>query len=74
MHRLFRTNEHPIDRLLRIILGLSILSLTILGPRTLWGLVGVVPLITGIVGYCPLYSILGINTCPVNNQPIATRS
>jgi len=55
-------NEGTIDRILRIIGGIILLSLTIVGPQTPWGYIGLVPLLTGIVGYCPLYSILGICT------------
>lgn len=58
-------NEGTIDRSLRIIAGLVLLSLVFVGPQSLWGLVGIVPLATGLLGNCPLYSILGINTCPV---------
>lgn len=57
-------NEGSIDRALRVILGLVLISLVFVGPQTLWGWVGVVPLLTGLVGYCPLYSLVGINTCP----------
>ena len=59
-----RTNEGGIDRVLRVVVGLAVLSLAFLGPRTPWGYVGLVPLLTGLVGYCPMYSLLGINTCP----------
>ena len=58
------TNEGTLDRTIRVVVGLAILSLIIVGPHTLWGLVGVVPLATGILGYCPAYSLLGIRTCP----------
>ena len=57
-------NEGTIDRALRIILGLVLIALALTG-KTAWGWVGVVPLLTGLVGMCPLYSILGINTCKV---------
>lgn len=57
-----KINEGTVDRTLRIAAGLGILSLTIVGPKTLWGLVGIVPLLTGTVGFCPLYTALGINT------------
>jgi hypothetical protein len=57
-------NEGQIDRALRIIAGIAILSLYFVGPKTPWALVGLVPLITGLVGMCPVYSLLGINTCP----------
>ena len=58
-------NEGTIDRALRIVLGLVLIALVFVGPQTPWGWVGIVPLLTGLVGMCPLYSMLGINTCPV---------
>jgi len=60
-------NEGKLDRTLRVIAGLGILSLVFVGPQTAWGWVGVVPLVTGLVGNCPLYSILGINTCGIKS-------
>jgi hypothetical protein len=56
-------NEGTLDRALRIITGLVLLSLVFVGPQTAWGWIGLVPLATGLVGYCPLYRLLGINTC-----------
>ena len=58
-------NEGSADRALRVIAGLILLSLAFVGPRTPWGYLGLVPLLTGLLGTCPIYSILGINTCPV---------
>lgn len=52
-------NEGTVDRVLRVIVGLALLSLVFVGPQTLWGLIGIVPLATGLVGICPIYSILG---------------
>jgi hypothetical protein len=63
MPRIFPLNEHQAERVLRVLLGLALLGLVAVGPRTLWGLVGIVPLVTGLVGSCPIYSILGISTC-----------
>ena len=60
-------NEGKLDRTLRVVAGLGILSLVFVGPQTAWGWVGVVPLVTGLVGNCPLYSILGINTCGIKS-------
>jgi hypothetical protein len=57
-------NEGTIDRVLRIIAGLGILSLVFVGPQTPWGWLGLVPLATGLVGFCPAYTLLGIRTCP----------
>lgn len=55
-------NEGAVDRVVRVIVGLAVLSLTFVGPHTRWGLVGIVPLATGLVGFCPLYRVLGIRT------------
>ncbi len=61
-------NEGTLDRALRIIVGLVLLSLVFIGPQTWWGLIGLVPLVTALVGSCPLYSILGVSTCPVKTE------
>lgn len=58
------TNEHNVERVFRVLLGLALLSLVFVGPQSMWGLIGIVPLVTGLTGFCPLYSLLGINTCP----------
>lgn len=58
-----KANEGTADRILRVIVGAGVLSLAFVGPHTPWGYVGVIPLLTGLVGYCPLYAILGFNTC-----------
>lgn len=57
-------NVGNIDRILRIVVGLALLSVVFIGPQTLWGLAGLIPLVTGLLGTCPVYSILGIDTCP----------
>ena len=62
---MFTKNEGTIDRALRVLLGLGLLSLVFVGPQTAWGWIGVVPLVTGLIGSCPVYSIFGINTCSV---------
>ena len=62
-----KTNEGTLDRALRIVAGLVLLALTLSGTIGVWGWIGVVPLLTGAIGICPLYSILGIRTCPVKN-------
>ena len=56
-------NEGPVDRVLRVILGAGVLSLVFVGPQTPWGYLGLVPLVTALVGYCPLYGMLGVRTC-----------
>ena len=57
------TNEGAADRVIRVVIGLGLLSIVFVGPQTPWGWIGVVPLLTGIVGFCPLYRMVGINTC-----------
>jgi len=57
-------NESKVDRAARVILGLLIISLAFWGPATPAGYLGIVPLLTGIVGFCPIYRILGITTHP----------
>lgn len=56
-------NIGNIDRILRIIVGLALISIVFIGPATPWGWIGVVPLSTALLGWCPLYSLLGINSC-----------
>jgi hypothetical protein len=62
-----KTNENSVDRALRIVLGVALLGLTISGTIGIWGWLGIVPLATGAIGWCPLYAMLGISTCPVRN-------
>ena len=56
-------NEGSTDRLLRIVAGLALIAMVFVGPTTPWGWVGLVPLITALIGWCPAYTLLGINTC-----------
>jgi len=60
---LSKKNEGTVDRVLRVLVGLVLISLVFIGPQTLWGWVGVLPLVTGIAGICPAYALLGISTC-----------
>ncbi len=55
-------NVGTLDRLLRVVLGVGLLSLTVVGPKTPWGLIGAVPLITGLWGFCPVYRLLRWST------------
>jgi hypothetical protein len=59
------TNEGTIDRAVRIVLGLGLLSLTFIGPQSPLGFLGLVPLATGLIGFCPLYRLVGLSTCPM---------
>jgi hypothetical protein len=58
-------NEGNLDRLLRIIVGLAVIALVFVGPQTPLGWIGLVPLLTGLVGFCPAYRIFGISTCGI---------
>jgi Protein of unknown function (DUF2892) len=63
-----KTNEGVMDRNLRVLVGLILIGLAATGTVGVWGYVGIVPLLTGAFGMCPLYSLLGINTCPVTKN------
>jgi hypothetical protein len=61
-------NESMPDRLIRVIVGIVVIALVFVGPKTPWGWLGLVPLITGLVGWCPAYTLLGIRTCPLRKS------
>ena len=56
-------NVGGIDRVLRIVVGLAVLSLVFIGPQTPWGWLGLVPLLTGAIGFCPVYPLIGFSSC-----------
>ncbi|MES2633743.1 MAG: DUF2892 domain-containing protein [Pseudomonadota bacterium] len=59
-----KVNEGTLDRSVRVIAGIALIAMAYMGTIGAWGYIGIVPLITGAVGMCPLYSLLGISTCP----------
>jgi len=63
-----KVNEGTLDRALRVVAGLTLIGLAATGKVGLWGYVGVVPLLTGALGNCPVYSIFGINTCSLSKR------
>lgn len=63
------SNEGSLDRFVRIVLGCALIALVFLGPKTWLGLVGVVVLATGIIGFCPLYRVIGLSTRPKHGDP-----
>jgi uncharacterized membrane protein YfcA len=58
-------NVGGIDRILRIVVGIALIAAAFTGAIGVWGYIGVVPLLTGLMGWCPPYAILGFNTCSV---------
>ena len=57
-------NVGGLDRPLRVVAGLALIGLAATGTVGMWGYIGVVPLLTALIGYCPAYSLVGLNTCP----------
>jgi hypothetical protein len=65
------TNEGSFDRVLRVIAGVVLLALFFMYPGAswrYWTLIGIIPLLTGLVGWCPLYSMFGLSTCPMKRS------
>jgi len=60
-----KSNVGGIDKILRIVVGLGLIGATIAGMLPLWGYIGIVPLATGLMGWCPVYPLLGMSTCPM---------
>ncbi|MBH9578124.1 DUF2892 domain-containing protein [Inhella sp. 1Y17] len=59
-----KPNEGGLDRGLRVVAGLALIGLAVTGVLGPWAYIGIVPLATGALGWCPLYTVLGINSCP----------
>ncbi|MDP3718066.1 MAG: DUF2892 domain-containing protein [Acidobacteriota bacterium] len=60
-----KTNEHPAERVIRVALGVTLVAMAAMGTIGVWGYIGLVPIVTGLAGTCPLYSVFGISTCPM---------
>ncbi|HWU84163.1 MAG TPA: DUF2892 domain-containing protein [Rhodocyclaceae bacterium] len=63
-----KSNVGGIDRILRIVVGAVLIGLTLAGSIGVWGWVGVVPLATGLIGFCPLYRVFGFSSCPLKRK------
>ncbi|NMG68921.1 YgaP family membrane protein [Parazoarcus communis] len=63
-----KANVGGIDKILRIVAGVVLLALAIMGIGAPWTFIGIVPLATGLMGWCPLYPLLGLSTCPVKKN------
>ena len=70
--KILPNNEHLVERVLRVAVGLALLAIVFVGPKTAWGWVGLVPLATGLLGSCPLYTLFGISTCAVKPKTLTT--
>ncbi|MGK2858697.1 MAG: YgaP family membrane protein [Thermoanaerobaculia bacterium] len=68
MSRLFPSNEGLADRVIRVLIGVAVLSLAFFGPKTPWAYLGIIPIVTGLLGSCPAYTLLGISTCPMKRS------
>ncbi len=62
LSNLLPRNEHPYERALRVVPGAGLLALVFVGPHSMWGLLGLAPLLTGLVGSCPAYTLLHVST------------
>lgn len=58
-------NIHKIERVARVVIGVGLVSMAFVGPSNLWFLLGLVPVFTGAIGWCPPYAMLGISTCSI---------
>ncbi|MBL7665200.1 MAG: DUF2892 domain-containing protein [Bacteriovoracaceae bacterium] len=63
-----KKNVHPIERVVRVVFGLGLISMAFIGPENKWFLVGIVPVLTGALGWCPPYQLLGISTCKLDKK------
>jgi hypothetical protein len=62
-----KKNIHPVERVVRVLVGLGLMSMAFVGPQSLWFLIGIAPVLTGLSGWCPPYQMLGISTCKMKN-------
>lgn len=64
-----KKNVHPIERVIRVVVGLGLTSMAFVGPANPWFLLGIIPVLTGVLGWCPPYTLLGISTCKSCDTP-----
>lgn len=63
-----KANVGTIDRVVRIIIGVVLIALVFVGPQTPWGWIGIIPLATALIGFCPAYALFGLNTCATKKE------
>lgn len=61
-------NVGTIDRVIRALVGLALLAIVFVGPQTPWGWIGIIPLATAAISFCPAYRLLGVRTCPLQQS------
>ena len=64
-------NVETVDRIARIVVGVVLIALVFVGPQTPWGWIGVIPLATALIGFCPAYKLFGLSTCPLSSKKTA---
>jgi hypothetical protein len=67
-NKLLPRNVHNIERVVRVLVGIGIVSMAFVGPETPWAYLGIVPIVTGLIGTCPLYTVCGFGTCAMNKK------
>lgn len=72
MDKIFPRNEATLERVLRVFVGAVGIALVFVGPQTAWGWLGLLPLVTGLLGSCPVYTLFGFSTCPVKTSKTAS--
>lgn len=68
MDKILPRNEHAVERAVRVVIGIGLLAIAFVGPKTPWGYLGIIPLLTGLVGSCPVYTVFGFSTCPMKDR------
>ncbi len=68
LEKLTIRNVHPVERVIRVAIGVGILSLAFVGPETAWGYLGIIPILTGLAGTCPMYTACGKSACGTNKN------
>ena len=63
-----KTNIHKVERIVRVLSGIALTAMAFVGPANNWFLLGLIPVATGLIGWCPPYAMLGINTCNIGKQ------
>lgn len=67
LEKILPQNEHAIDRILRVLVGVALMAIVFVGPQTPWGWLGAILVVTGLVGSCPIYTVLGLSTCSMKS-------